>query len=213
MTKGATPVNWRWPALALAVLLATAMGLILAGRQQTVPGASPAGGDFTLLSADGPMDTRTLRGQVVLLFFGYTFCPDICPTSLTATAQALNRLTPTERSRVRTLFVSVDPERDTPQQLKQYAAFFHPDIVGVTGSPQQIAEVAGRYGVIYVRQDRDKAEGYSVDHSTWTYVLASDGRLAGRITHGSTPDQIVAEIRKWLPAAAAPSTPADKGNP
>ena len=96
--------------------------------------SAPTGGDFTLQSATGPVTLKDYRGKVVLLYFGYTYCPDICPTSLTATAQALGQLAPAELARVQTLFVSVDPERDTPARLKDYGAFFHPSIIGVTGT-------------------------------------------------------------------------------
>lgn len=162
----------------------------LSGRQ---------GGDFTLQSADGPVSLADYRGKVVLVYFGYTYCPDICPTSLAATAEGLKQLKPEELARVATLFISVDPERDTPARLKEYAAFFHPSIVGMTGTPEAVADVARRYGVFYARQKVETAGGgYVVDHSADTYVVAPDGRLAGKIAHATPPDQVVAEIRKTL---------------
>jgi protein SCO1/2 len=206
--------NWKWPMLALVLLLAAALGLAWFGQgrpgQPTAAGATSTTADFVLQSADGPLDTRSLRGQVVLVYFGYTYCPDICPTSLTSTAQALAALSPTELTRVKTVFVSVDPERDTPARLKEYAAFFHPTMVGVTGTAEQVAAAAATYGAIYLRQSPGSSAGYAVDHSTWTYVLAPDGHLAGRIAHGSTAAQIAAEIRKWLPADNTPSSPSPK---
>ncbi len=164
----------------------------------TRPSGAP-GGDFTLQSADGPVSLAAYRGKVVLVYFGYTYCPDICPTSLAATAEGLKQLKPEELARVATLFISVDPERDTPARLKEYAAFFHPSILGMTGTPEAVAEVARRYGVFYARQKVDTAGGgYVVDHSADTYVVAPDGRLAGKIAHATPPDQVVAEIRKYL---------------
>ncbi|HZV54551.1 MAG TPA: SCO family protein [Rhodocyclaceae bacterium] len=195
--------------LALVVILATAVvGLALFWQPQlsppsTAPGA-PAGGDFVLDSADGPVDTAALRGKVVLVYFGYTYCPDICPTSLTVTSQALNQLSPAELALVKTVFVSVDPERDTPARLKDYVKFFHPSMVGVTGTPAAIAAAARKYGAIYARQDVGSTAGYVVDHSAWTYVVAPDGHLAGRIPHGATIEQTLAEIRKWLPSSPTP---------
>jgi protein SCO1 len=189
--------------LALVIALAAAVvGLALFWQPQMLsvqgnPGA-PAGGDFVLTSADGPLDTASLRGKVVLIYFGYTYCPDICPTSLTATSQALNQLTAAEREQVKIVFVSVDPERDTPARLKDYAAFFHPNIVGVTGSPDQIAAAARRYGAIYARQNLGSTAGYVVDHSAWTYVVAPDGRLVGQLANGASVEQIVAAIRESL---------------
>lgn len=193
----------RWLLALITVLAAAVVGLALFWQPQpaapTAPGHGPAaGGDFVLESADGPVDTATLRGKVVLIYFGYTYCPDICPTSLTVTSQALKALAPEELARVRMVFVSVDPERDTPARLKDYVAFFHPAIVGVTGGKDAIAAAARQYGAIYARQDVGGA-GYVVDHSAWTYVVAPDGKLAGRIPHGASVEQTLAEIRKHLP--------------
>src|SRR5574343_1567339 len=134
-------------ALIAAVLAASLVGLALFWEPE-IPepplprAAGPVGGDFTLQSADGPVSLHDFRGKLVLLYFGYTFCPDICPTSLTATAAGLQQLTPEEARRVAMLFVSVDPKRDTPAHLKEYAAFFHPNITGATGTPEVIAGIA-----------------------------------------------------------------------
>ncbi|MBL8420497.1 MAG: SCO family protein [Dechloromonas sp.] len=161
--------------------------------------AMPEGGDFMLQSADGPVTLRDFRGKVVLLYFGYTYCPDICPTSLAATAEGLKELRPDELARVVVILVSVDPNRDTPARLKEYARFFHPMIVGVTGAPEEIAAVAKRYGVFYAEQKVATAgDGYVVDHSADTYVVAADGKLAGKIAHATAPDQVAAIIRKYL---------------
>ncbi|MBL8432366.1 MAG: SCO family protein [Dechloromonas sp.] len=161
--------------------------------------AMPEGGDFTLHSAAGPVALGDFRGKVVLLYFGYTYCPDICPTSLAATAEALKQLNPDELARVAVILVSVDPKRDTPARLKEYAEFFHPAIVGVTGTPEELAAVAKRYGVFYAEQKVATAgDGYVVDHSADTYVVAADGKLVGRIAHATPPDQVAAIIRKHL---------------
>ena len=161
--------------------------------------AAPQGGDFTLVSADGPVSLAALRGKLVLVYFGYTYCPDICPTSLAATAEGLRRLSADELARVAVIFVSVDPERDTPARLKDYVAFFHPAIVGVTGTPAEIADVARRYGVSYAIQKAATAGGgYVVDHSADTYLVGPDGRLAGRIAHATPPEQVAAAIRQSL---------------
>lgn len=161
--------------------------------------ALPAAGDFTLQSAAGPVSLSDFRGKVVLVYFGYTYCPDVCPTSLAATAQGLALLKPEELARVATIFISVDPERDTPARLKEYAEFFHPGIVGVTGTPEVLAEIAKRYGVFYARQKVDTAGGgYVVDHSSDTYVIGADGKLVGKLAHATPPERVAAEIRKHL---------------
>ena len=163
------------------------------------PAASlPAGGDFTFGSADGPVSLADYRGKLVLVYFGYTYCPDICPTSLMATAEGLKRLSPEELARVKTIFISVDPERDTLVRLKEYAEFFHPSIVGVTGSAQALAEAARRYGVIYARQQVDTAGGYVVDHTAETLLVDPAGKLVARMPHATPPEEVAALIRKYL---------------
>lgn len=169
-------------------------------RERPLPKAAiAAGGDFTLESASGPVSLKDYRGKLVLVYFGYTFCPDICPTSLASTAEGLKQLKPEEAARVAMIFISVDPERDTPPRLKEYAEFFHPSLVGVTGTPENLAEIAKRYGVFYARQKVETAGGgYVVDHSADTYVVGPNGQLVGKIAHATPPDRVVAEIRKHL---------------
>lgn len=164
------------PALFVSILLAAA----LAGcsEQRVEPPGTPKGGDFVLRSASGPVDTQALRGKVLLIYFGYTHCPDVCPASLAAGAQALNTLSADERGKVRLIMVSVDPERDTPARLKEYTAYFHPEMIGVTGSAEEIAAVAKAFGAGYIRQPTRPDGSYAVDHTTRTYVMAPDGKLA-----------------------------------
>ena len=168
--------------------------------ERSLPRAAlPPGGDFTLQSATGPVALHDFRGKLVLIYFGYTYCPDVCPTSLAATAEGLKLLAPEELERVAMLFVSVDPERDTPARLKEYAEFFHPRIVGATGSRAEVDDVARHYGVFHAKQKVDTAgDGYVVDHTSDTYVVAADGRLVARIAHATPPDQVAAIIRKHL---------------
>ena len=165
----------------------------------------PAGGDFELRSASGPVRLSDLRGQAVLLYFGYARCPDICPTNLIFIANALRSLTEDEARRVRVVFVSVDPERDDPQRLRDYVAYFHPAMLGVTGSSAALAEVAARYGAVYRRAELpNSALGYAIDHSANTYLIAPDGRLMGHLDHASPPAVIAAAIRDLLASDQAP---------
>jgi protein SCO1 len=158
-----------------------------------------AGGDFTLQSASGPLALHDYRGKVVLVYFGYTYCPDVCPTSLAATAEGLKQLRPDELAKVAMIFISVDPERDTPARLKEYAEFFHPLIVGVTGKPDSLAEIARRYGVFYARQSvKTAGGGYVIDHSSDTYIVGPDGKLVGKLAHATSPSQVAVSIRKYL---------------
>lgn len=158
----------------------------------------PSGGGFTLEAQSGPVALSDFSGKVVLLYFGYTYCPDICPTSLTVWQQALEMLTPAELARVQPLFVSVDPERDTVERLAEYVRFFHPHIVALTGRPDRLAEIAGRYGAVFVRQESGSAGGYVIDHSALTYVIDPQGRLAETLPHGATAEQLLAALRNYL---------------
>lgn len=184
-------------ALALGGVLAW---LVLAWNPAPDEGVAvpPPGGDFTLQAASGPVSLHDYAGRVVLIFFGYTHCPDICPTSLAMIAQVLTALTPRKLERVRALFVSVDPERDTPAHLAEYVAYFHPAITGVTGSPAVLADVAGRYGAAYRKQEVGSASGYLVDHTAFIYLVDQAGHLRQSLPHGMPPAEMVAAIRALL---------------
>jgi protein SCO1/2 len=159
----------------------------------------PTGGDFSLRSWQGTMRIQDLRGKVVLIYFGYTWCPDICPTNLAFIANALKALEPDELSRVQVLFVSVDPQRDTPERLREYTGHFHSAILGVTGTPEEVAAAAKLYGAAYRRAEMgDSAMGYTVDHSAYTYVVDPAGRLTQVLEHATPSERIVAVIRHAL---------------
>lgn len=162
--------------------------------------AAPAGGDFTVDGPNGPLALADLRGKLVILQFGYTYCPDICPTALALVTEALGSLTPAELTKVQPLFVSVDPERDTVARLAEYTAFFHPAIIGLTGPVARLSEITGRYGAVFIRQENVSAGAYVIDHTALTYLIDSHGRLAASLPHTTPPAQLVTEIRKHLPS-------------
>jgi len=178
--------------------LMLAASLAGCSEQRVEPSGAPAGGDFVLRSADGPVDTRNLRGKVLLIYFGYTQCPDVCPASLAAGAQALNALSAEERMKVRLIMVSVDPERDTLGRLKEYAAYFHPEMIGTTGTTEEVAAVAKSFGAGYIRQPTRPDGGYAVDHTTRTYVVGPDGRLAASLDLGTPAEKFVVTVRALL---------------
>lgn len=160
--------------------------------------ATPVGGDFTLQSIEGPVSLQDFRGKVVMLYFGYTQCPDVCPTSLAQCVQALSGLDKGDLDRVQLIFVSVDPERDTLARLKEYAEYFHPKVIGVTGSSEQIARVATLYGSSYTRQPPRADGSYAVDHSSFVYLIDRNGRLAASIPYGTPADELRGQIRALL---------------
>lgn len=157
------------------------------------------GGDFTLHSADGPVTMDDLKGQVVALYFGYTFCPDICPTSLMAMGQAFKALPEDQLKEVTGVFVTVDPDRDTPQIASEYAKHFHPRIKGLSGTPEEIKKVAKQYFVIYEKVELENSEmGYTMDHSSFMYILGKDGVVKSLVHHSSKPDEILAALKQVL---------------
>lgn len=198
--------------LTLAVLSLTAMLAGLAwlwasGGFRDHPGGlaplelapKPEGGDFTLQGVKGPVRLADLRGRVVLIYFGYTTCPDICPTNLAFIAAALRELSPEELGRVQVLFISVDPERDDLPRLADYAAYFHPNVLGITGTPQQVSEVAALYGAAYHRAEQENsALEYLVDHSAFTYLVDASGRLVRTLDHATPAAEIRAAIEELL---------------
>lgn len=180
--------------LAIALLAACSDS----GTGERVLVARPDGGDFVLQSAAGPVDTRALRGNVLLVYFGYVNCPDICPVSMAAGAAALNTLTPAERAKTRIIMISVDPERDTPTKLKEYVAYFHPAMIGAVGTSAETAAIAKSFGVGYQRQPTRPDGGYAVDHSSQTFVIGPDGKLMELLPLGVATDKVVATVRKLL---------------
>jgi protein SCO1/2 len=168
--------------------------------------AATAGGDFELTDQNGePWSTTSARGQVVLLSFGYTFCPDICPTTL-ATMNAALRQLGADAAEVQPVFVSLDPERDTPERLREYVNWFNPRLIGLTGSAETLAQVADRYRVRYALVQATDADYYTLDHSASLYLLDRQGELARMLPHGLPTDALVSAIEDLLHEdAAAPA--------
>jgi protein SCO1/2 len=140
------------------------------------------GADFgkKLELTDHNGNKRTLsdfRGKAVVLFFGYTQCPDVCPTTLADVAAAMKSMPPADAARVQVLFVSVDPERDTPDLLKQYVPYFHPSFLGLHGTPDEIAASAKEFRIHYRKHVDPEASGYLVDHTAGSYVLDAEGQI------------------------------------
>ena len=188
----------------LGLLALTSIGLGLwFGNKASAPdpasGYTHMGGDFTLQSATGPVSLADYRGKVVAIYFGYTHCPDVCPTSLAALAQAFNRLSDEERAQMRGIFISVDPERDTPEIATKYAQAFHPSFSGLSGTPEAIAEVAKRYFVLYEKVEMDdSAMEYAIDHSSILYVLGKNGIVQSLVRHSESQEDLLKSLRAAL---------------
>ena len=185
------------------VVAGAAVGFFISTMNATSPeidlsGEKPAGGDFGLTGESGPISLQDFRGKVVLIYFGYTFCPDICPTSLALMTQALNELSEPELARVQPIFISVDPDRDTPEKLYKYTDYFHKSILGATGTSGNIADVAGRYGAVYRKVEGESEGGYLVDHTSVIHVVSTDGVLSTSLPHGTAPTKILEAIRTQL---------------
>jgi protein SCO1/2 len=161
----------------------------------------PVGGDFTLTGDDGrPFQFSSLRGKVVLIFFGYTSCPDACPTTLSKLSSAYRRLG-NDAKRVKTLYVSVDPERDTPAVLKADLGAFELDALGLTGTKAQIDKVVAQYGAEYeIIPTPASVMKYTVAHSTTLYVSDAAGRVRLEFPYEATADQIASGVRAVLAA-------------
>ncbi|WP_207062007.1 SCO family protein [Motiliproteus sp. SC1-56] len=197
--------------LSIAVLvLAGALVLIAAGysAQRLLFSGPPSdaplqeaslGGDFTLTSANGPVSLSDFRDLAVIISFGYTSCPDVCPTGLANLAAGLDQLSSNEQAHIQPLFVSVDPQRDTPERLAEYAAYFHPRLLGVTGTPAQLDAMVKAYGAFYRQVPLpDSALEYAVDHSTRLYLLDGTGKVRALLHHDTPPAELAAALRALL---------------
>ncbi len=160
------------------------------------------GGDFTLNAPDGPLSLSDLRGKVVLIFFGYTSCPDVCPISLARIGACFSAMDEEELDRVQALFITLDPERDTPDRLEEYTSFFHPNIIGLRDDVQAINAVTDQYGVEYSKNMMpDSALGYSISHPTAILLLDAEGQIVEAVPHDTKPMSLLARIRDLLNAS------------
>ena len=190
--------------LILGLLAAVSIGIgiwagMQGGSQQKPQGYPDLGGDFTLLSDKGPVSLQDLRGKVVPIYFGFTHCPDVCITSLGNIAAGLKALSPAEQAQIQPLFITVDPERDDAARVGEYARYFHPRMIGLTGSLAEITDVAKRHFVLFEKVPlEDSNMGYTMDHSSIIYVVGKDGVIRSLIQHGEKPAEIAKTLREAL---------------
>jgi protein SCO1/2 len=178
------------------------LGLIL-----TAPGSPPiensgkalVGGPFSLSDQNGKTVTDAdFRGKYMLIFFGFTHCPDICPAELQVMTAALDQLG-NKADKVLPIFVTVDPERDTPEVLRDFVKNFSPRLVGLTGSPEAVAAAAKAYRVVYSKVDLpNSAGGYTVDHSALVYLMGPDGQYLAHFAYGTSAETMAQALRRYL---------------
>jgi protein SCO1/2 len=195
------------PSLLIPALIAVAV-LARAGCSAALPAAEPPlagadiGGDFALTASDG----RTVRwgdfaGKYRVVYFGYAFCPDICPTDMQRVAQGLKVLKasdPAKAAKIQPLFITIDPERDTQKVVGEFAAAFSPDIIGLTGTPEQIAAAAKAFRVFYAKGEAVAGGGYLVDHSNIVYLFGPDGEPLATLPVDQGADAVAAELDRWV---------------
>ena len=164
----------------------------------------PVGGPFELIDHTGkPRTERDFRGKLMLVYFGFTYCPDVCPTDLQAIGLALDKLG-VEADSVQPLFITVDPERDTAAHLAEYVPMFHPRLIGLTGSPEAIRKAADAYKVYYAKVDPPKETAkedggyYTVDHTAYIYLMDREGNYLGFFPPGTSAERMVEIIRPRL---------------
>ncbi|WP_104401710.1 SCO family protein [Vibrio penaeicida] len=195
-------MNKNW---ALALVVAFALGISVKmyfDQQNALPVASEnSSAPVTLFGADNaPVNLNDLAdSRVRVVYFGFTRCPDVCPTSLAMMAGALNQLEDEQRMQFRPMFISLDPERDAPELASEYAAYFHKDIEGLSAPLDTTKPLASKYGVIFRKTElADSALQYTLDHSSYFYFLKPDGSLITKVPHALSPAPVLAAMKDIL---------------
>jgi protein SCO1/2 len=193
----------------LAGLAAAGVAALSLSACQQKPAEKPPlegatiGGPFTLVDQDGkPFSSDQLRGKYRIFYFGYTFCPDACPTDMAVLGKAMRKLDvrdPAASAKIQPIFVSVDPARDTPAVLKQFTAAFYPRLIGLTGTEAQIADVAKRYAISYRKQPAPKGTtGYLMDHPRVAFLFDPEGKPIEMLPVDADADAVEADLEKWV---------------
>jgi protein SCO1/2 len=203
--EGRTPMPRRSVLIfaAIMLLIAAVIGgyayMSRGPHQQQGSGVALVGGPFSLIDQDGRRVTeKDFLGKYILVFFGYTYCPDICPTELQVMSAALDQMGP-EAGRIQPIFVSIDPARDTPEVLKAYVANFGPRLIGLTGSPEEVAAIAKAYRVYYAKAGNGStATDYLMDHSSIIYLMGPDGRFVKHMPYTTDAAKLATELKETL---------------
>ncbi len=196
-------MNERRLVLRCALLLALSLAACSGGGRDSPPlEGARLGGAFTLTDQDGRQVTnKQFEGRYRLVYFGFTYCPDVCPLDLQNIGQAMRQLEksdPDVAARVQPIFISVDPARDKPAVLKQYVAAFHPRLIGLTGTPEQIADVAKKHAVFYSKDENAGSSDYLVNHQRIALLFGPKGEPIAIVPHDQGADAIAAELKRWV---------------
>ncbi len=187
----------------LGVFLAVLIGLFIITSDAEL-GEKPQrfedlGGNFTLTSKNGDVSLDDFQGKVVVMYFGFLTCPEVCPQSMTVISSALARLNKQQLAQSQGVLVSVDPNRDTPEKLAEYTEFYHPKLVGLTGTKGDIDSVTRQYGAYYDFSEIESVtEDYGVEHSSRYYVIDKKGKLITAMRHSTTPNELYTQILELL---------------
>ncbi|TAN52938.1 MAG: SCO family protein [Rhodospirillales bacterium] len=184
-----------------ALLVALGLGLgirysLMSSNSDDVPAPVSIGGPFSLVDHTGKAVTdKDYRGKYLLIYFGYTFCPDICPTSLNTMVDAMSKMDQDKAAKIQPLFFSVDPERDTVERLKDFVPAFHPRMIGLTGKLEDVTAAAKVYRVYFAKvKSEDPNVGYLLDHSALFYLMGPDGRFVRHFSHGIQASEMAAAL-------------------
>lgn len=203
--------HWVRLSIVLAVLIVAALiGTLISTAEQPLSGIGGddgrLGGDFSLRGIDGPVSLQDYRGQVVVVYFGFLNCEEVCLNSMRVLQKAMVNLQQPELAQVRVMLISIDPARDRPEDLERFTARFHQNIIGLTGSQQQIEAVARDYGASFRISPADRNEpGYLFRHTSRYYVIDQQGELVDAMRHSTTANEIIARVRQLLDAAGVSS--------
>jgi len=186
--------------MVVALLVSGSIALFLLSAEDHENAGEQIHGDFILSSSTGPVSLKQFRGKAVILFFGYTHCPDVCPTAMSNVAAAMDLLSDTEQAEVQPLFITVDPVRDSVAHLTEYVGFFHPKLIGLSGSEAQIKKAAELFSVQYFRDEWADAgkDNYYLNHTAYLFLIDPDGKVTDLMSDHTMPEDIAAALRQVI---------------
>ena len=185
---------------ATGLVVAAIAAFVLYGGGPGSRGVAAIGGPFTLTDQTGKTRTeQDLKGSYNLIYFGYTFCPDVCPTALQVMTNAMDQLDEDTQQKITPVFITIDPARDTVEQLESYVDNFHPRMIGLTGTDEQIAQAARAYQVYYAKsKDSEDTTDYLMDHSSIVFLMDPEGIYVTHFTHATEPERMAEMLRQKI---------------